>query len=197
MSSTVKAVAVAGFAARVLISPPATSLFESAAVVAHLQSYGRVIAFNKGPASDPERQEMEVIYSSAKQMLAACKASPIEIKANHQLPDAKIQDPYNVRGLQHRKYPAPKTLLCNVKPKVHHAYTGQNLISQPFQPSYVGDLHESLLDSNAPMSLVDALGASPSGKDHLPLETPLHPEKTHRDLMAAYRTAVQQNHKKS
>ncbi|RVX68209.1 hypothetical protein B0A52_08718 [Exophiala mesophila] len=191
MSPTGKAVTVAGFAARVLISPPATSIFESAAVVAHLQSYGRVIAFNKGPTNDSEKQEMEVIYSSEKQMRNACKNSPIEVEAN-QTPDPKIEDPYNVRGLQYRKSPAPKKFTCNIVPKNHHQYTGQTVLSQPFQPSYVGFLHESLVDSEAPISLTDALGASSSGKDHLPLENTV---QRPFDLMAAYRRGIQQHFK--
>ncbi|KIV97034.1 hypothetical protein PV10_00837 [Exophiala mesophila] len=190
MSPTGKAVAVAGFAARVLISPPATSILESAAVVARLQSYGRVIAFNKGPTNDSEKQEMEVIYSSDKQMRDACKNSPIEVKANQQIPDPKIEDPYNVRGLQYRKSPAPKIITCNIVPKNNHRYTGQTVISQAFQPSYVGVLHESLVDSEAPMSLIDALGASSSGKDHLPLENTV---QRPLDLMAAYRRGIQQH----
>lgn len=182
---------LAGFAARIQVSPPTTTLTQSAAILRQLQSYGRVIAFNKVSDESPEIQEMEVIYSSADDVLRASTASPLRIKVNHDLPDPKTEDPYNVRGLQSRPRPLPKTLICTINEKRNHSYNGRNRLSYSFPPRYGSNLHRSLLDLNAPSSLVDAFSTLASEDDHqqLPQNRPL---QAHRDLMATYRAAVRQ-----
>ncbi|KEF56916.1 uncharacterized protein A1O9_07106, partial [Exophiala aquamarina CBS 119918] len=179
------------FIARVLVSPPTTSLAESTAIVKHLQVFGHPAAFSKAshPAAqnDEHQQEFDLVYLSSEQLLHACSLSPITIRVNHDLPDPRIVDPYNVRGLQDRRRPSPKAFVCRVSKRDNdYTYTGQNSLSGGFAPSNMSRLYQSLQETQAPVSLTDAFGASPAGDGHLENRTsPAH--KEHENLASLYR----------
>lgn len=182
------------FVARLVVRPHTTSLSESTAILRHLQTVGRPAAFSK--ATDPaalkndHQQEFDLVYTSRDQLLHVCNLSPITVKVNHNLPDPTIQDPYNVRGLQDRKQPLPKTFTCHIDQRDDgYTYTGQNLLSNAFAPSNMSRLYQGLQESKAPNTLIDAFGASALGDglmENLVLSDPKQP----KDLATMYRTAA-------
>lgn len=184
------------FIARLLVSPPATSLTESTAILKQLQVFGHPAAFSKAshPAAlnDDHQQEYDLVYLSSDQLLHACSVSPITVRVNHNLPDPIGEDPYNVRGLQDRKQALPKTFVCHIhKRDNEYTYTGQNSLSTGFAPSNMSGLYQSLQDTQAPDSLMDAFGASPFRDGHLD-GCSLPAQKEPEDLAVMYRDAMAQ-----
>lgn len=189
------------FIARLLVSPPTTSLSESTAILKHLQVYGHPAAFSKAshPAalSDDHQQEFDLVYLSSDQLLHACSLSPITVRVNHNLPDPTVEDPYNVRGLQDRKHPLPKTFVCHLhKRDNEYTYTGQNSLSAGFAPSNLSRLYQSLQETQAPDSLMEAFGASPVGDGHSDSYT-LPAQKEPEGLAVMYRDAMTQTQNKA
>jgi len=182
------------FIARVLVSPPTTSLTESTAIVKQLQAFGRPAAFSRAthPAAlnDEHQEEFDLVYLSSDQLLHACSLSPITIRVNHNLPDPRIVDPYNVRGLQDRKHPVPKTFVCRVNKRDNdYAYAGQNCLSGGFIPSNMSTLYHSLHETQVSDGLIMAFGTSSAGDGHLENSTvPTHNE--HQDLASLYRDST-------
>ena len=186
------------FIAKVLITPPTTSLSESVAVLKTLQSFGRVAVFaNPSPDAaekNDHQQEIDVIYSSSEQLLRACNASPLTVQINQNLPDPAHLDPYNLRGLQSRRQPRPKTFVCKIQQKVEDStFTGQNILSKAFAPSNESSLYKSLLETDAPPSLVEAFGASASGEGHQESKAIPRFQKDPLDLPDMYLRAAQQS----
>ena len=154
-------------AVRLLISPPPTTLGESTAVLKKLQSFGQVTSFTKDtpratrPASvaeAAEQQEVNVIFASEEAIERAHGASPFTVKVNHDLPDPKVEDPYNVRNLQSRKQPKPMTMTCHLELEGAVSPSGQNVFSTGFSPSVQTRLYQSLMHYTPPTGIAAALG---------------------------------------
>ncbi|KAK5047815.1 hypothetical protein LTR84_006480 [Exophiala bonariae] len=181
------------FVARLLVSPPTTSLSESTAVLKRIQSVGHPAAFSKitNPAAgkNDRHQEFDLVYLSRQPLLRVCKLSPVTIQVNQNFPDPTIQDPYNVRGLQDRKQPPPKTFTCHIDVRDDgYTYSGQNLLSKSFAPSNLSSLYQALQESQAPKTLIDAFGASATGDGHLE-HVALSIQKQPEDLATMHRVA--------
>lgn len=184
------------FIARVLVSPPTTSLAESTAIIKQFQAFGHPAAFSKAthPAAlnDEHQQEFDLVYLSSDQLLHACSVSPITVRVNHDLPEPRIVDPYNVRGLQDRNHPVPKTFVCRInKRDDDYTYASQNSLSGGFAPTNMSKLYQSLQDTQAPSSLIEAFGASPSGDGHLENCT-VPAYKGHEGFASLYRDPTSQ-----
>ncbi|EXJ91078.1 hypothetical protein A1O1_04185, partial [Capronia coronata CBS 617.96] len=155
-------------AARVVISPPPVTLFESTAVLKRLQSFGPVTSFAKASPkvgsiarpNDTEEGEVHVVFSSPDTVQKACDASPFIVNANLDDLDPHVSDPYNVRNLQSRKKPKPTAMTCRVQPHEQDGLlpSGQNVLSGGFSPSNKTRLYQSLLDVKPPPNIIDGLG---------------------------------------
>ena len=170
----------AATAARLVISPSPTTLGESTAVLKRLQTFGRVISFT-APSTRETRQghlvpendqsEVDVVFSSRETFLTAQAAGAFTVKVNHDLPDPVAEDPYNVRYLQSRKQPTPKTMVCRIEKDAGTMFSlsGQNILSSGFSPSVNTRLYQSLTDLKAPKGLAAGLGVfHVDKKDFLP-----------------------------
>ena len=162
--------------ARLLISPPPTTLGESTAVLKKLQSFGNVISFTKNPPQDSyqprfptnnEQLVVEVVFSCPQTIEAAQNASPFSVKVNHNLPDPNVEDPYNVRNLQSRKHPAPKTMVCHLKVHSADAPSGQNVLSNGYSPSHLTRLYQSLKTVKPPAHVLPGLAVFNGDKGNL------------------------------
>ncbi|KIX07301.1 uncharacterized protein Z518_01954 [Rhinocladiella mackenziei CBS 650.93] len=183
--------------ARIFISPPPATLGESTAVLKTLQSFGPVTSFTKAtperartdPSTGPaKQQEVDVVFTCLDTVRKACDASPFMVKVNFHLPDPQIEDPYNVRNLQSRKQPQPKTMTCQVKvqDEAEHPHSGQNILSSGFSPSNKTRLYQSILDADSPPAITDGLGVLHTDTSHV-LST-AHLIKPPPDLMTLYRS---------
>ncbi|OCT49759.1 hypothetical protein CLCR_07603 [Cladophialophora carrionii] len=154
-------------ATRLVISPPPATLGESTAVLKRLQSFGHVASFTASPrlempqphrAAQNEQLEMTVLFSSRETLERAQTASPFTVRVNHHLPDPRVEDPYNVRNLQSRKQPQPKTMVCRLDHQDAGLPSGQNILSAGFSPSVQTRLYQSLTDLSPPEGMAAALG---------------------------------------
>lgn len=154
-------------AIRLVISPPPTTLGESTAVLKKLKSFGHVLSFTPSPlqemhqvhpAPNNEQLEMNVVFSSSESIDKAQAASPFTIKVNHGLPDPRVEDPYNVRNLQSRKQPRPKTMLCQLELQGADLPAGHSILSTGFSPSVQSRLYQSLTNLNPPPGIAAGLG---------------------------------------
>ncbi|KAI1609471.1 hypothetical protein EDD37DRAFT_640304 [Exophiala viscosa] len=169
-------VSLKGLTAKLLISPPATTLAESTAIVRRLQSFGPVTSFTKlepktaqedGSAHDGEQQEVHVVFSHPETVQTVSRASPFVVKVHHNLPDPRVEDPFNLRGLQSRVQLKPSTMTCVVQVHDQSVHTGQNILSSGFSPSNKTRLYQSLLEANPPSNIADGLGVFESDKSHI------------------------------
>jgi hypothetical protein len=186
-------------AARVIITPPPTSLMESTAILQRLQHFGRVCSFHcptLTKAGSGQSQETEIVYASPEFSVQACNASPVTVQVNQDLPDPAIEDPYNVRGLQSRMRQGPRTFTCRIEGPRERTYINQQMLAGGFSPSNQSRLYQSLLQTGAPSSIVDALGVSTSGHGLQPMKDGLAP-RTPKDLASMYRTAIAQTDSKT
>jgi hypothetical protein len=101
---------------------------------------------------------MHVLFSSRETMERAQTASPFTVKVNYHLPDPRIEDPYNVRNLQSRKQPQPKTMVCHLERQDTDVPSGQNILSAGFSPSVQTRLYQSLTDLSTPEGIAAGLG---------------------------------------
>ncbi|KIW85040.1 hypothetical protein Z517_00428 [Fonsecaea pedrosoi CBS 271.37] len=156
--------------ARLVISPAPGTLGESTAVLKKLQSLGPVLSFrtrNTTVSSNAEQLEVDVVFSSHATLEKAQHASPFDVKVNYQLPDPKLQDPYNVRNLQSRRRPQPKTMTCRVQRNDGFQPPSQNGLSTGFSPSLKTRLYQSLTDLNPPPGIAAGLGVFDVDREHL------------------------------
>ncbi|OAP64403.1 hypothetical protein AYL99_00375 [Fonsecaea erecta] len=156
--------------ARLVISPAPATLGESTAILKKLQSLGPVLSFKTcrpSIASSAERLDVEIVFSSRATLEKAQHASPFTVKVNYQLPDARLQDPYNVRNLQSRRQPQPKSMTCLVHLNDGCELPGQNILSDGFSPSLDTRLYQSLADLNPPPSIAAGLGVFDVDSMHL------------------------------
>ncbi|KAK4935701.1 hypothetical protein LTR10_023284 [Elasticomyces elasticus] len=165
-----------GLTAKLLISQPAATLAESTAIVRRLQSFGPITSFTKlepktaqesGSPHDGERQEIHVVFSDPETVQIAFKASPFVVKVHHNLPDPRVEDPFNLRGLQSRVHPKPSTMTCVVQAHDQSIHTGQNILSSGFSPSNKTRLYQSLLEASPPSNIAEGLGVFESDKSHI------------------------------
>ncbi|EXJ61749.1 hypothetical protein A1O7_02179 [Cladophialophora yegresii CBS 114405] len=91
-------------------------------------------------------------------MAKAQSASPFTVRVNHHLPDPRVEDPYNVRNLQSRKQPQPKTMVCRLECDHAEFPAGQNVLSAGFSPSIQTRLYQSLTNLRPPEGMTAALG---------------------------------------
>ena len=195
-------ISLKGLTARVLISPRPTTLAESTAVLKKLQSFGPVTSFAKNLPDKPrptptsriseplskasEKYEVDVVFSTTDTALKACEASPFTVVVNHDLPNPDLEDPYNVRGLQSRVQPQPRIMTCQVKMRDGDSVTRPNILSGGFSPSMKTRLYQSLVDTKAPLSIIDGLSVSfNEGERHI--ASTAHLPQTPDDLAAMYR----------
>lgn len=193
-------ISLRGLTARMFISPPPTTLGESTAVLKKLQSFGTVESFTRAAhapmcqtnhVDTAEHQEVKIVFSSPETVKYARDASPFTVRINHNLPDPELEDPYNVRNLQSRKQPRPRTMTCRVEPFDEDLSPGQNILSKGFSPSNTTRLYQSLLDLKPPPAVAAGLGvlhtdiSDMSSTDDL-IETP-------PDLMKMYQSALSQS----
>ena len=184
--------------ARVIVSPPAVTLAESTAVLRRLQSFGPVTSFTlrestrkrtKPSQSNVEQQMIDVVFSNNGTAQIACDASPFVVKINHDLPDPRVEDPFNLRGLQSREQPRPTTMTCLVEARNEQLQSGQNTLSNGFSPSIKTRLHQSLFEGEPPPSIAEGvaegLGVLHSNQSDI-LST-AHLVEQPPDLMAMYR----------
>lgn len=169
--------------ARLVISPPPTTLGESTAVLKRLQTWGHVVSFTKtgaGQQTNPNGQndevEMTVVFSASsdgeellKKSTTAAPDSSFTVRVNHDLPDPWEEDPYNVRNLQSRKQPQAKTMTCRLQlpfqsleqRQQQDANAGPNvsILSSGFSPNVRTRLYQSLtgLKQPPPSGIVDGL----------------------------------------
>lgn len=186
-------VSLHGLAARLVITPSPVTLGESTAVLKKLQSFGPVTSFARtpsaktrliDPANESERQEVDVVFSSPDAVEKARVASPFTIRVNYGLPDPKVEDPYNVRNLQSRKQPRPKTMTCRVEPRDAWSLPAQTILSNGFSPSNTTRLYQSLLDTSPPSSIAAGLGVFHT--DSSDIRSTAHVTVTPPDLMKMY-----------
>jgi hypothetical protein len=159
-------------ATRLIISPCPSTLGESTAVLKRLQSFGQVLSFTPSPQRQKRHARprtestpvdtplhFTVVFSSLDTINAVRAASPLSVRVNHNLPDPKVEDPYNVRSLQSRQQPAPKTMLCQLDIHPAEMPRGQTTFSTGFSPSDRTRLHQSLQRLSPPPSVAAALTA--------------------------------------
>jgi hypothetical protein len=91
-------------------------------------------------------------------MERAQTASPFTVRVNYHLPDPRIEDPYNVRNLQSRKQPQPKTMVCHLDRQDTDLPSGQNILSAGFSPSVQTRLYQSLTDLSPPEGIAAGFG---------------------------------------
>ena len=182
-------------AARLFISPPPTTLGESTAVLKKLQSFGHIISFTKdgplqthstAPAKDSGHLGICVVFTSSAAIEKARTVGPFVVRVNHDLPDPRVEDPYNVRNLQSRKQPCPATMTCRFEFEGANPPSGQNILSTGFSPSVQTRLAQSLLDYEPPPAIAPALGVFHTDTSNLSSTAELvdHPP----DLMEMYRS---------
>ncbi|KIW88196.1 uncharacterized protein Z519_11307 [Cladophialophora bantiana CBS 173.52] len=156
-------------AAQLVISPAPTTLGESTAVLKKLQSLGPVLSFMTRRDVVPgnaEQLEMDVVFSSRATLEKAQHASPFTVKVNYDLPDPKLQDPYNVRNLQSRRQPQPKTMTCHVRVHDEYQLPRRSILSDGFSPSLNTRLYQSLTDLNPPPGIAAGLGVFDTDSMH-------------------------------
>jgi hypothetical protein len=153
--------------ARLVISPAPITLGESTAVLKKLQSFGHVISFattstlgirQVHPRSGPQQLDVQVVFLSRDTLETAQSASPFTVKVNYGLPDPVVEDPYNVRGLQSRKQPSPKTMVCHLEAQEAEPPSGQTVLSKGFSPSMLTRLSQSLMDLRPASNIAGGLG---------------------------------------
>ncbi|KIX94885.1 uncharacterized protein Z520_09575 [Fonsecaea multimorphosa CBS 102226] len=177
--------------ARLVISPAPTTLGESTAVLKKLQSLGPVLSFKTRQASVPrntEQLDVDIVFSSRATLEKAQQASPFTVKVNYQLPDPKLQDPYNVRNLQSRRQPQPKSMTCRVQSHDGCQLPGQNILSNGFSPSLNTRLHQSLTDLNPPPGIAAGLGVFDADSMYLRSTAQLVDKPP--ELMQMYRSQI-------
>ncbi len=184
--------------ARVIVSPPAVTLAESTAVLRRLQSFGPLASFTlrkstrkrtKPSKSNVEQQLIDVVFSSNGTAQIACDASPFVVKINHDLPDPRVEDPFNLRGLQSREQPRPTTMTCLVEAGNEQLQSGQNILSNGFSPSIKTRLHQSLFEAAPPPSIVEGIaeGLGVLHSDHSDILITAHLVEPPPDLTAMYK----------
>ncbi|KIW31141.1 uncharacterized protein PV07_02815 [Cladophialophora immunda] len=177
--------------ARLVISPAPTTLGESTAVLKKLQSLGTVLSFKARPtsvSSNPEQLEVDVVFSSRATLEKAQHANPFTVKVNHQIPDPKLQDPYNVRNLQSRRQPQSKSMTCRVQFDDAPHLPGQNILSDGFSPSLDTRLYQSLTDLKPPPGIAAGLGVLDVDSMHLRPTSQLVDKPP--ELMQMYRSQI-------
>lgn len=169
-------ISLKGLTAKLLISPPAATLAESTAVLRRLQSFGPVTSFTKlEPKTEHEnvspqeleQQEVHVVFSDPENVQTACEASPFVVKVHHNLPDPRVEDPFNLRGLQSRVQPKSNIMTCVVQAHEQSTHPGQNILSNGFSPSNKTRLYQSLLEARPPSNIAEGLGVFDSDKSHI------------------------------
>ncbi|KAL2435015.1 hypothetical protein ABEF95_012457 [Exophiala dermatitidis] len=183
-------------AARVTISPPPAGLHESTAILKRLQSFGPVTSFTK-TIRDPGStdQEVQVIFSSPETAQKACDASPFAVELDQDFPDPVVVDPYNVRNLQSRRRPGPKSVTCRVRlqEQGESLGSGQTILSGGFSPSNKTRLYQSLLDVRPPQNIMDGLGVFDTDDEADVISTAgsIQPPP---DLADMYRSSISDRH---
>ncbi|KAJ9605995.1 hypothetical protein H2200_009844 [Cladophialophora chaetospira] len=191
-------------ATRLVISPAPTTLGESTAVLKKLQSFGHVISFTPSPlqemrqihpAPSNEQQEMNVVFSSRESIAKAQEASPFTVKVNYRLPDPRVEDPYNVRNLQSRRQPQPKTMVCQLELQGAELPPGHSILSAGFSPSVQTRLYQSLAELNTPPGIVAAVGVFHNDDSNIKSTAELVDKAV--DLMEMYRSKPSSAQEKS
>lgn len=149
----------------VLVSPPPSTLAESSAVLRRLQSFGPVSSFRKVPSSseklhlaEPDDHRLVAVFADPEALDAARRAGTFIVKVHENLPNPKIDDPYNVRFLQSRVQPTPKSMTCRVTALLGSVGAQKNILSSGFSPSERTRLFQSLIESDVPRSILDGVG---------------------------------------
>lgn len=137
-----------------------------------------------------EEQEIEVIFSDPGTTQIASDASPFTVELAYDLPNSKVEDPFNLRGLRSRSTPQPRTMKCRVEPYNMQEFNGQNALSKGFAPNVQTRLHQSLLDVEALPTIARGLGVLHAGKLEI-LDT-AHLVEPPPDLMTIYRQPHEQ-----
>ncbi|KAL6252629.1 hypothetical protein RBB50_000348 [Rhinocladiella similis] len=184
---------------RVIISPPLVTIAQSTAILRRLQAFGPVTTFNrskltrrhaKSTSKGVEYQEIEVVFSDPEAAQLALDASPFTVKLAYDLPNPKVEDPFNIRGLQSRETPQPQILTCRIEPHTMEEVDGQNAMSKGFSPNVQTRLHQSLLYLEPPLTIAHGLGVLPSSKSDIVDTT--HLVERPPDLMTMYRQPREQ-----
>jgi hypothetical protein len=154
--------------ARLSVYPPPKTLSESTAVLKKLMTFGRVTSFQSpqishspqggSPESDSRSATIDVVFASRQARDDALKVGKFTVTINENLPDAWTADPYNIRGLQSRQQPLPKTMMCRMINQPIPLPDGQNIFSRGFSPSVKTRLAQSFKDYQPPVGLADGLG---------------------------------------
>ncbi|KIW11275.1 hypothetical protein PV08_10575 [Exophiala spinifera] len=181
--------------ARVIVSPPATTLAQSTAILRELQAFGPVTSFHRSkltrkhtsrsPDNGLVKQEIEVTFSDPETTQMAVNASPFTVNFTCNVPNPQVEDPFNLRCLKAREVPRSRTMMCRVEPHIMKEFHGQNALSKGFSPNTQTRLHQSLLDMKPPPAIADGLGVLQPGKSDI-LDT-THLVERPPDLMTMYR----------
>lgn len=149
------------FAAWLHVTPSPTTLAESSAVYQALSKHGRISAFIR---STTARRAQEEDSNGTSTFYTVFPHEPpglqrtFQVPVYHDLPIARDEDPFNIRGLQNRKpMPAPKTFTClmevadrsEVKSQ-EEAMTRENPYHGHFKVQKNDWLWEALSETNAP-----------------------------------------------
>lgn len=151
----------AKFAAWLHVTPAPTTLAESSAVYQVLRKHGRISAFIR---SEYSRREKEKGNTSSATFYTVFPHEPPNLEKSfrvpvyHNLPNARDEDPFNIRGLQTRKpMPEPKTFTCTVEAMAQSTarFEDQAMIDEsPYHGQFRVQkndwLRDALFETNAP-----------------------------------------------
>lgn len=108
------------FAAWLRVFPAPTTLAESSAIYQALSKQGRISTFIK--SENAGRGQKEDHHGSTSTFYAVFPHEPptlrmaFEVPVYHNLPSARDEDPFNIRGFQNRKpMPPPRTFVCVIE----------------------------------------------------------------------------------
>lgn len=146
--------------ARILITPPPSTLYESNAILKRLQSFGPISTF-LNPRYVPVLKShapstFYAIFADVEALDSARAASPLTIEVGHDAVDPEEADPFNVRGLWGRKQVERKTFRCRVhgdnRSNLRHRKVIEgNVYNGPFRLDRLAVGFQDLMKQGAPL----------------------------------------------
>jgi hypothetical protein len=160
---------------RLIICPPANTLFESRAILSEVQSkFGSISTFisqrndlvldrllKSGPnptrpSSQSPSQIILAIFDSPVSKKSALDSDPLTISCGGGLvPSPKDLDPYNARGFRGRHHPPKRTFTCQIledeDPSIHQRLRDHNPYSGPFRINTLQMSYRDLIKAGTPL----------------------------------------------
>jgi hypothetical protein len=160
---------------RLVVSPPTTTLFESRAILFHVQSrFGTISTFinqrndavlhrllKSAPKShstlaQPPLQTILAVFDSPASKKSALDSDTLTIVCGgDHVPSAKELDPYNARSLHGRHHPPERTFTCQIveeeDPSIHQCLAEKHPYSGPFPIDTLQMSYGDLVKAGAPL----------------------------------------------